>query len=181
MLRAGQLLVLVGDAHEAYQQACAIITQAQRPETLVFAVAPSSVTIPLLRAEEHFRHADAHQVADLVAELNVPAIVVVHAPMSMLLNEAENMRVLHAVTSLDSANVWAVVDASWRTEAMQRWVGSLDGVSALVVTNEAECTDPTAVAGLGIPVALRTNSSQAMRSRGQNGPSNLVRIASLQA
>jgi hypothetical protein len=178
-LNSGEILVLVGDAHEAYQQACAIIKECERPETHVFAVAPSSVTLPLLRAEEHFGHADAYQLVDVVTELDVPAIVVVHAPLSMLLNEAEKVRVLQAVTSLNSGNVWAVVDAAWRTESLRRWVRSLEGVTALVVTNEAQCADPEALTAIGIPGALRNERTRSAPSRKSKAPANVPQVGSL--
>ena len=180
-LHDGAMLVLVGDAHEAYQQACAIIKEYERPETLVFAVAPNNVTVPLLRAEEHFRPSDAHQLADLVDQLDVPVIVVVHAPLSILLNEGERVRVLQAVSSLRASDVWAVVDAAGRIEAIRRWTRCLEEISAVVITNEAECTDPRALDSLDFPVAFRESQRRGLPQPAEKELARPMRAGRLRA
>jgi hypothetical protein len=62
--------------------------------------------------------------------------------------------VADVVAALDPAAVWAVVDATRRTEDVERWLAALPELEALVVHDHALTSDPDAVHSLGVPVSV---------------------------
>jgi hypothetical protein len=110
-LDAGDVLVLVGDAQDAYQQACAINEACGNAEISILAITPTGVSVAGLAPAQHFLYSGADQVLDLVNRQQTPTIVIVHSPFPMGTNDLDRVRIVKAVEALKADHVWAVVDA----------------------------------------------------------------------
>ncbi len=151
---AGEVLVLIGDVHEAYEQACAIIEIADCGGIDVLAITSSGLTVPGVDAEDHFRHSCADEVFDLARRSDSPTIVIVHAPFPIGNDDLERIRIVKAIEALETPHVWAVVDASHALSSLGRWTQCLGHISALAVVNAQEPKNPQTLRALGIPIAF---------------------------
>ena len=151
---AGEILVLIGDVHEAYQQACEIIEVADCGGIEVLAITPAGLAVPEIDAEDHFRHSWADQVFDLARRSDSPTIVIVHAPFPIGNNDLERVRIVKAIEALETPHVWAVVDASHDISSLSQWTRCFGHISGLAVVNAEETESPQALTALGIPVVF---------------------------
>jgi len=151
---AGEILVLIGDAHEAYQQACEIIEVADCGGIEVLAITPAGLAVPEIDAEDHFRHSWADQVFDLARRSDSPTIVIVHAPFPIGNNDLERVRIVKAIEALETPHVWAVVDASHDISSLSQWTRCFGHISGLAVVNAEETESPQALTAVGIPVVF---------------------------
>ena len=151
---AGEILVLIGDAQEAYQQACEIIEVADCGGIEVLAITPAGLAVPEIDAEDHFRHSWADQVFDLARRSDSPTIVIVHAPFPIGNNDLERVRIVKAIEALETPHVWAVVDASHDISSLSQWTRCFGHISGLAVVNAEETESPQALTAVGIPVVF---------------------------
>ena len=151
---AGEVLVLIGDIHEAYQQASAIIDIADCGGIDVLVIAPAGLSIPGVDPEDHFRHSYADQVFDLARRSDSPTIVIVHAPFPIGNDDLERVRIVKAIEALETPHVWAIVDASHAISSLSRWTQCFGYISALAVVNAKEPKNPQTLKALGIPIVL---------------------------
>jgi hypothetical protein len=151
---AGEILVLIGDVHEAYQQACEIIEVADCGGIEVLAITPAGLAVPEIDAEDHFRHSWADQVFDLARRSDSPTIVIVHAPFPIGNNDLERVRIVKAIEALETPHVWAIVDASHAISSLSQWTRCFGHISGLAVVNAEETKNPQALTALGIPVVF---------------------------
>jgi hypothetical protein len=151
---AGEVLVLIGDVHEAYEQACAIIDVADCGGIDVLAITPSGLTVPGVDPEDHFRHSCADEVFDLARRSDSPTIVIVHAPFPIGNDDLERVRIVKAIEALETPHVWAIVDASHAISSLGRWTQCFGHISALAVVNAKEPRNPQTLRALGIPIVF---------------------------
>ncbi len=154
-LDADDVLVLVGDAQEAYEQACAINEVCGRAEISILAITPAGVSVVGLAPAQHFQYSGADQVLDLVSRQQMPTIVIVHSPFPMGTNDLDRVRIVKAVEALKADHVWAVVDACRTVASLSRWTQCFGNISAVMVVNEMDSTNPGALKALGIPIVFR--------------------------
>jgi hypothetical protein len=154
-LDVDDVLVLVGDAQEAYEQACAINELCGRAEISILAIAPAGVSVVGLAPAQHFQYSGADQVLDLVNRQQMPTIVIVHSPFPMGTNDLDRVRIVKAVEALKADHVWAVVDACRTVASLSRWTQCFGNISAVMVVNQLESTNPGALKALGIPIVFR--------------------------
>jgi hypothetical protein len=148
------VLVLIGDVHEAYEQACAIIDVADCGGIDVLAITPSGLTVPGVDPEDHFRHSCADEVFDLARRSDSPTIVIVHAPFPIGNDDLERVRIVKAIEALETPHVWAIVDASHAISSLGRWTQCFGHISALAVVNAKEPRNPQTLRALGIPIVF---------------------------
>ena len=151
---AGEVLVLIGDVHEAYEQACAIMEVADCGGIDVLAITPSGLSVPGVDPEDHFRHSCADEVFDLARRSDVPTIVIVHAPFPIGNDDLERVRIVKAIEALETPHVWAIVDASHAISSLGRWTQCFGHISALAVVNAKEPRNPQTLRALGIPIVF---------------------------
>ena len=154
-LDAGDVLVLVGDAQDAYQQACAINEACGNAEISILAITPTGVSVAGLAPAQHFLYSGADQVLDLVNRQQTPTIVIVHSPFPMGTNDLDRVRIVKAVEALKADHVWAVVDACRTAASLSRWTQCFGNISGLMVINEVDAKNPGAMKALGIPIVFR--------------------------
>lgn len=154
-LDAGDVLVLVGDAQDAYQQASAINEACGNAEISILAITPTGVSVAGLAPAQHFLYSGADQVLDLVNRQQTPTIVIVHAPFPMGTNDLDRVRIVKAVEALKADHVWAVVDACRTAASLSRWTQCFGNISGLMVINELDARNPGAMKALGIPIVFR--------------------------
>ena len=151
---AGEVLVLIGDIQEAYQQASTIIEIADCGRIDVLVIAPAGISVPGVDQEDHFRHSYADQVFDLARRSDSPTIVIVHAPFPIGSDDLERLRIVKAIEALETPHVWAIVDASHAISSLSRWTQCFGYISALAVVNAKEPKNPQTLKALGIPIVL---------------------------
>ena len=151
---AGEVLVLIGDVHEAFEQVCAITEVADCGAIDVLAITPSGLSVPGVDPEDHFRHSCADEVFDLARRSDVPTIVIVHAPFPIGNDDLERVRIVKAIEALETPHVWAIVDASHAISSLGRWTQCFGHISALAVVNAKEPRNPQTLRALGIPIAF---------------------------
>jgi hypothetical protein len=151
---AGEVLVLIGDIHEAYQQASTIIDIADCGGIDVLVIAPAGLSVPGVDPEDHFRHSSADEVFDLARRSDSPTIVIVHAPFPIGNDDLERVRIVKAIEALETPHVWAIVDASHAISSLSRWTQCFGYISALAVVNAKEPKNPQTLKALGIPIVL---------------------------
>lgn len=152
---ADDVLVLVGDAQDAYRQARAINEACGRADISILAITPTGVSVVGLAPAQHFLYSGADQVLDLVNRQQTPTIIIVHAPFPMGSNDLDRVRIVKAVEALKADHVWAVVDACRTAASLSRWTQCFGNISALMVINELDAKNPGAVKALGIPIVFR--------------------------
>ena len=151
--RPGDVLVVVGDPATAYSAAVSLAARCRIPASAVSVLtARDSVAgVP----EDRLLH-DLLEVRLRGAELahaRTAGIVVVDAPFDLVADPQGRAWVADAVQVVGAASTWALVDATRRTEDLQRWLACLPAPQALVVHGAALTSDPDAVLGLGLPIA----------------------------
>ena len=151
---AGEVLVLIGDIHEAYQQASTIIDIADCGGIDVLVIAPAGLSVPGVDPDDHFRHSSADEVFDLARRSDSPTIVIVHAPFPIGNDDLERVRIVKAIEALETPHVWAIVDASHAISSLSRWTQCFGYISALAVVNAKEPKNPQTLKALGIPIVL---------------------------
>ncbi len=154
-LDVDDVLVLVGDAQEAYEQACAINELCGRAEISILAITPAGVSVVGLAPAQHFQYSGADQVLDLANRQQMPTIVIVHSPFPMGTNDLDRVRIVKAVEALKADHVWAVVDACRTVASLSRWTQCFGNISAVMVVNQLDSTNPGALKALGIPIVFR--------------------------
>ena len=85
----------------------------------------------------------------------MPTIVIVHSPFPMGTNDLDRVRIVKAVEALKADHVWAVVDACRTVASLSRWTQCFGNISAVMVVNEMDSTNPGALKALGIPIVFR--------------------------
>lgn len=151
--RPGDVLVLLGDAIPAYAAARRLATDARIPSSRVSVVSaePSIVGLPATRRIADVVSARMHGAQ--LATGSAPAVVVVDAPITLVLDADGRDWVAEVVAALGGSTTWAVVDATRRAEDLRRWLACLPDVAALAVHGAAASSDAAAVLALGLPVA----------------------------
>jgi hypothetical protein len=179
---AGEVLVLVGDAEEAYRQAQDISEACGRDEISILAITPAGVSVAGLAPAQHFLYSGADQVLDLVNRQQTPTIVIVHSPFPMGTNDLDRVRIVKAVEALKADHVWAVVDAARTVASLSRWTQCFGNISALMVINELDSTNPGALKALGIPIVFRDGvpcEDAKVRSANSKAPTSTDQIGNL--
>ncbi len=151
---AGEVLVLIGDIHEAHRQARTIIEIADCGGIDVLVIAPAGLSVSGIDPEDHFHHSCADQVFDLARRSDSPTIVIVHAPSPIGNDDLERVRIVKAVEALETPHVWAIVDASQAISSLSRWTQCFGYISGLAVVNAKESKNPQTLKALGIPIVL---------------------------
>jgi hypothetical protein len=145
----GSLLVVVGPGTAARRLGAALAAEMGIDPALVpyasrhrdaYAVA----TGPLLvrSAEEAAERAPGWRRSE-------PSVVVVDQAVT----GAERTWAGHVIAALRPTAVWAVVDATSKTEDITAWSGDLGGVDALALENLDATVSPASALGRGLPVA----------------------------
>jgi hypothetical protein len=151
--RPGDVLVLLGDPGPAYEAAIGLAARCRVPASLV-SVLTARDSVQGVPAESLL-----HDLLELrlrgaeLAHARTAGIVVVDAPFDLVADPHGRAWVAEAVRTVGATAVWAVVDATRRTDDLQRWLGGVPDAEALVVHGQALTSDPQAVHGLGLPVA----------------------------
>jgi hypothetical protein len=157
---AGSLLVVVGAGSPARRLAAAVageigIDPYGVPFASLGARAYAVATGPLLvrSAEDAAERAPGWRRSHT-------AVVVVDAPV----NGTEREWAGRVISALRPTAVWAVVDATSKTEDIASWAQTLGGVDALALENLDATVSPASALGLGLPVA-RLNGQPATAAR----------------
>ena len=152
--RPGDLLVLLGDPVSAYAAARTMATGARIPSAHVFVVSDSTPVPGLAKKQRVHDVLEARLVGAQLAMNRAAGIVVIDAPLSLVVDPLGQHWVTDILDALDATAVWAVVDATRRTDDVARWLTVVPEVSGLVVHDLALTSDPDAVNTLGVPVAI---------------------------
>jgi hypothetical protein len=152
--RPGDLLVLLGDAVSAYAAARTMAAGARIPAALVHVVSDSTPVPGLPRKQRLHDVLEARLAGAQLAMNRTSGIVVIDAPLSLVADPFGQEWVGDVLDALDATTVWAVVDATRRTEDIARWLSVLPDPTGLVVHDLALTSDPEAVHTLGVPVAI---------------------------
>jgi hypothetical protein len=152
--RPGELLVLLGDPVSAYAAARTLAAGARIPSTHVFVVSDSTPVPGLSKKQRIHDVLEARLAGAQLAMNRAAGIVVIDAPLSLVADPLGQDWVTDILDVLDATAVWAVVDATRRTEDVARWLAVVPEVSGLVVHDLALTSDPEAVHTLGVPVAI---------------------------
>jgi len=152
--RPGDLLVLLGDPVSAYAAARTMATGARIPSSHVFVVSDSTPVPGLAKKQRIHDVLEARLVGAQLAMNRAAGIVVIDAPLSLVVDPLGQEWVTDILDALDATAVWAVVDATRRTDDVARWLAVVPEVSGLVVHDLALTSDPDAVNTLGVPVAI---------------------------
>jgi hypothetical protein len=165
--RPGDLLVLLGDPVASYAAALAMAAGARIPVTHVRVVSDSTA-VPGLPEEQRVHDVlEARLAGAQLAMQRAAGIVVVDAPLGLVADPFGQDWVGDIIDALDATAVWAVVDATRRTEDVARWLAVLPEVTGLVVHDHALTSDPAGVHTLGVPVAIVDGKPVSALSRGR--------------
>jgi hypothetical protein len=152
--RPGDLLVLVGEAAPAYELARTLSAGMRVPADAVVVVAHQPV-VPGLPEERRLVDAlEARLHGAQLALARTPGVVVVDAPASLVADPLGQQWVGDVVAALGATAVWAVVDATRRTDDLEAWLGVLPEVEALAAHSVAATSRPDEIHRLSAPVAV---------------------------
>lgn len=152
--RPGDLLVLVGDATPAYDVARTLAGGMRVPAESVVVVAHQPV-VPGLAEERRLVDAlEARLHGAQLAMARTPGVVVVDAPASLVADPLGQQWVGEVVEALGATAVWAVVDATRRTDDLEAWLRVLPPVEALAAHSVAATSRPEEIHHLSVPVSV---------------------------
>jgi hypothetical protein len=152
--RPGDLLVLLGDAVPAYATARTLCAGMRVPGDDVVVVAHEPV-VPGLPEDRRLGDAlEARLHGAQLALARTAGIVVVDAPAALMADPLGQEWVAQIVAALGATAMWAVVDATRRTEDLEAWLAVLPPVTGLAAHSVAATSRPEAIHPLSVPVAV---------------------------
>jgi hypothetical protein len=151
--RPGEVLVLLGEPEAGFRSAVALAAKLRIPAR---AVSVLSVRDDLAVPETQLLHdlLEARLRGATLAHDRTAGIVVIDSPIDLATDPVGAAWVADAVAAVGGSATWALVDATRRTEDLQRWIDCLPGPVALAVHNHAAACDPHEVERLSLPVAV---------------------------
>ncbi|WP_091555642.1 hypothetical protein [Micromonospora pattaloongensis] len=148
--RAGDVLVIAGELAHALPIAREVAQGLHLDPAKLLLVAPTTGGTGLHASRRISGPAEAHRRARTMHRAEVPHVVVVDAPIT----SSDDGWVRSISDALGATAVWAAVDATRKLADTARHLQLMGRVDATAVYATAACSDPAAVLGLNVPVAL---------------------------
>ncbi|MGE3812610.1 MAG: hypothetical protein AB7I24_13795 [Candidatus Nanopelagicales bacterium] len=152
--RAGEVLVILGDAASAWDTATTMAASLRIPRSRVRLVSYDAGVVGVDDVEIARDVPSARLVGAQLGMERTPGIVVVDTPLSLVADPAGCDWTADVVEAIAPTAVWAVVDATRRSEDLVRWLAVLPQLEALAVHSAALTSDPGSIHRLGVPVAM---------------------------
>ncbi len=152
--RPGDVLVILGDAASAWETASTLATSLRIPRSRVRLVSYDAGVVGVDALDVARDVPSARLVGAQLGMERTPGIVVVDTPLSLVADPVGCDWTADVVEAIAPAAVWAVVDATRRSEDLVRWLSVLPQLEALAVHSVGLTSDPEAVHRLGVPVAM---------------------------
>jgi hypothetical protein len=152
--RAGEVLVILGDAASAWDTASTMAASLRIPRSRVRLVSYDAAVVGVDDLDVARDVPSARLVGAQLGMERTPGIVVVDAPLSLVADPSGCDWTADVVEAIAPTAVWAVVDATRRPDDLVRWLSVLPQLEALAVHSVGLTSDPEAVHRLGVPVAM---------------------------
>ncbi|MGN6686694.1 MAG: hypothetical protein ACTHK1_04070 [Actinomycetales bacterium] len=146
---AGDVIVVAGPAAQAYQAAQEVAQRLRLDPATVLLAAATAAVPGLTAARRLIGPEDARRKLRAIRRNPHPTVVAVDAGME----EGAPEWAREVADVLEADAVWAVVDATTKTNDAAGQLRRLAPVQALLVRNARRTSDPGSVLALGVPVA----------------------------
>ena len=146
--------MILGDAASAWDTATTMAASLRIPRSRVRLVSYDAGVVSVDDVEIARDVPSARLVGAQLGMERTPGIVVVDTPLSLVADPAGCDWTADVVEAIAPTAVWAVVDATRRSEDLVRWLAVLPQLEALAVHSAALTSDPGSIHRLGVPVAM---------------------------